>query len=122
MLTATATRYVCPGCGAAVLSAEAPTCAECRVRFEPDGNTAADWPRNPYGVPVGLPTLLPPSYAAAALAWSEGMLRGRMDRREIAFVQHRSRRRRYVLTSELARLEAEGWPVDWEVLADLAAA
>lgn len=116
-----ATRHSCPACGVSVLLPEGTppaVCGTCRVQLRPaDATTSA--PRTPNGVPAGLPGSIAPCDAAHALRWSEGRLRGRLDRGEIAYVQAGPGRTRYVLTSELARLEATGEHVDWDALAEL---
>lgn len=119
--TQAAKRHACPSCGVTVLLPEgvpSAVCGSCRVQLHPaDAGPSA--PRGENGVPAGLPGSIAPCDAAHALRWSEGRLRGRLDRGEIAYVQAGPGRTRYVLTSELARLEAMGEHVDWDALAEL---
>lgn len=111
----------CPSCGHQIeTDVTAPIlCRSCGVRYVELVQAAREAPRGPDGVPLGLPYRLTPADAVRALRWSEGALRGRLDRGEIACEQDGPNRRRYVLTSELARLERDGAPVDWDALARL---
>lgn len=67
-------------------------------------------------VPDGVPRALKISQFAQALGVSERTVRSWVDRGTLPTLPTPPNSTRYILATELTRLEAEGWPVNWETL------
>lgn len=64
-------------------------------------------------IPEGVPRALKISQFAAALGVSERTVRSWVERGELPTLPTPPNCTRYILATELHRLEREGWPVDW---------
>jgi hypothetical protein len=70
-------------------------------------------------LPDGIPAALKISHFAAALNMTERTVRGWVDRGKVEALPTPMHCTRYISTQELVRLEALGWPVDWERIIEL---
>lgn len=66
-------------------------------------------------VPEGIPAAVPISDFAEALNMKLSTVKGWVDAGSLPTLPAPSKKR-YIATIELAQLEADGWPVNWEKL------
>ncbi len=65
------------------------------------------------GVPEGIPGAIKISHFAAALGMEARTVRTWVDEGRLEIMPTPPKCTRYIRAEELARLEADGWPVDW---------
>ncbi len=66
--------------------------------------------------PEGIPRAIKISHFAAALGMAERTVRTWVDEGRLETLPTPPKCTRYIRAEELTRLEADGWPVDWESL------